>query len=52
MARPIKNTPIVSGKDAIRFAEKIANPRPVMREEIEQARKLYEAVKAKSKFTF
>jgi hypothetical protein len=50
MARPIKDTPIVSGKDAVRFAERMANPKRVSKEEIERARTLYEAVKAQSKF--
>ena len=28
MARPIKETPVVTGKDAKRFAEKMANLKP------------------------
>ena len=32
MARPIKDTPILRGKDAIRFEEMIANPQPVSQE--------------------
>lgn len=52
MARPIKETPIVSGKDAVKFAEKMANAKPASKDEIEYARGLYEAVKAKSNFEF
>ena len=42
MARPIKETPVLTGKDAKRFAEKMANPRPVTKEEVEAAKKVYE----------
>jgi hypothetical protein len=50
MARPIKETPILKGKDAARFAEKIANPAPVSQAEKDAARRAYEAFKAISKF--
>lgn len=50
MARPIKETPVLRGKDAIRFAERIANPVPVSKAEREAARKAYEAFKAISTF--
>ena len=33
MARPIKETPVVTGKDAKRFAEKMANLKPESKEE-------------------
>lgn len=46
MARPISPTPVVSGKDAVRFAERLANPKSASKEEIERARLIYEAVKA------
>mgnify|MGYP006962768694 CR=1 FL=1 len=32
MARPIKETPVVTGKDAKRFAEKMANLKPESKE--------------------
>lgn len=35
MARPIKYTPELSGKDAVRFETLISNPRPVPNEEKE-----------------
>lgn len=52
MARPIKETPVVTGKDAVRFAKRMANPNPAFKMEIEHARKIYEAVKANSNFSF
>jgi hypothetical protein len=50
MARPIKETPILTGKDALRFAEKTASPNPVSQAEKDAARKAYEAFKAISTF--
>ena len=51
MARPIKETPVLTGKDAKRFAEKMANPRPVTKEEVEAAKNVYEKFKAIASFT-
>ncbi|MDE6291545.1 MAG: hypothetical protein K2M16_08435 [Muribaculaceae bacterium] len=50
MARPIKETPVLRGKDAMNFAHHIANPAPVSNAEKEAARKAYEAFKAISTF--
>ena len=50
MARPIKETPVLRGKDAEVFARRIANPTPVSQAEKEAARKAYEAFKAISTF--
>lgn len=50
MARPIKETPVLTGKDAERFAERIAHPTPVSKEEREEARKAYEFFKSISTF--
>jgi len=50
MARPIKETPVLRGRDAENFAKRIATPPPVSREEKEAARKAYEAFKAISTF--
>ncbi len=50
MASPIKETPVLKGKDAVRFAERTANPTPVSQSEKEVARKAYEAFKAISTF--
>ena len=51
MPRPIKETPLRTGKAANRFAEKMANPRPVTKEEVEAAKKVYEKFKAIASFT-
>ena len=50
MARPIKETPVLKGKDAENFAKRMANPAPVSKAEKEEARKAYEAFKAISTF--
>lgn len=50
MARPIKETPVLRGKDAAAFAERIAHPAPVSKAEKEAARRAYEAFKAISTF--
>jgi alkanesulfonate monooxygenase SsuD/methylene tetrahydromethanopterin reductase-like flavin-dependent oxidoreductase (luciferase family) len=50
MARPIKETPVLKGRDARRFAAKIANPVPISKEEREKAEKLFEALKKRANF--
>ena len=50
MARPIKETPAVFGKDAERFEKLISNPLPASEEEKERARKAYEIMKSISNF--
>ena len=50
MARPIKDTPVVTGKDAVKFAERLANPTPETKEEKVAAKRAFEAVKAISTF--
>ncbi len=50
MARPIKETPVLYGKDAQRFEEIISQPRPVSTAEKERARKAYEMMKSISNF--
>ena len=52
MARPIKETPVVTGKDAKRFAEKMARLKPESKEEKKKKKKVYEKFKAISAFTF
>ena len=52
MARPIKETPVVTGKDAKRFAEKMAHLKPESKEEKEAAKKVYEKFKAIAASTF
>ena len=50
MARPIKETPVLTGKDARVFEEKINNPREVSQEEIEAACESYEKIKSIATF--
>lgn len=50
MARPIAPTPVLTGKDAERFAERLKNPPHVSDAEREEARKAYEALKAIATF--
>lgn len=52
MARPIKETPVVTGKDAKRFAEKMTHLKLESKEEKEAAKKVYEKFKAITTFTF
>lgn len=52
MARPIKETPVITGKDAKRFAEKMAHLKPESKEEKEAAKRVYEKFKAIAAFTF
>lgn len=47
MARPIKETPTLYGEDARRFAYAVEHPKPVSAEEVQRARAIYLAVKAK-----
>lgn len=50
MARPIKETPILTGKDAIRFEERMRQVESLTREQrAENTRKLKEAVKEAKK---
>lgn len=46
MARPIKETPELHGKDAERFERLMSQPRPASDEERERARRAYEVMKA------
>lgn len=42
MAKPIKETPILTGTDAEIFAYSVGHPRPVTTEEVERAMAVYE----------
>lgn len=46
MARPIKETPVLTGKDAERFAYAVANPRPISREEVLRAQDVFRRLQA------
>ena len=50
MARPIKETPILKGKDAERFVWHIENPTPVSEAEVLRAKRTYERFKSISNF--
>lgn len=50
MARPIKETPELFGRDAVRFEKMISQPKPVSKEEKDRARKAYEVMKSISNF--
>jgi hypothetical protein len=43
MANPIKETPVLYGEDARRFAERIANPIPETPERMAEMRQNYES---------
>ena len=48
MARPIKETPVLRGKDAEMFRWYMEHPNPASRERIERARATYEYFKRNS----
>lgn len=52
MARPIKETPTLRGKDARTFEKKINNPRTITREEIKAARESFDRVMSIAKLAF
>ena len=51
MARPIKETPTLKGKDARVFEGKVKNPRTVSKEEVQAARASYDRIKSIAKFS-
>lgn len=50
MARPIKDTPELFGKDAERFENIISNTQAVSKSEKERAKKAYEMMRSISNF--
>lgn len=52
MAKPIKETPILTGSDAERFAYAVEHPRTVSREEVLRAKAVYERLSSKAGFAF
>ena len=50
MARPIKDTPIISGKDEERFLKAMENIVPISKERREEIKKTYEWFKKAAKF--
>ena len=52
MARPIKETPVLKGKDAERFRYNMEHPTPVSADEVTRARETYERFKSIATFAF
>lgn len=50
MARPIKETPILFGKDAKRFTEAMKNVKPASEEEKKRVKSAYDRLKAIATF--
>lgn len=50
MARPIKETPVLRGKDAERFEERLKHPHPANDKERQAAKEAYEKFKSISTF--
>jgi hypothetical protein len=50
MARPIADTPVLRGKDAVRFMERMENVKPISKEERAKMKADYEWVKSIAKF--
>lgn len=44
MALPIKETPILTGKDADEFRKRMENPGSVSKEEYERAKEVYDEI--------
>lgn len=51
MARPIKETPALTGKDAERFLLEVADAKPVGEETKQHAKNVFERFKAIATFT-
>jgi len=52
MARPIKETPVVYGKDAVRILKEIENPVPFSKERIDEIRQAGEWYEQQRKIGF
>jgi hypothetical protein len=50
MARPIKDTPIISGEDARRLTEAMENVVPISKERREKMKEAYEWFKSRATF--
>ena len=50
MARPIKSTPVLTGKDSRRFVKAMENVQKISPEEREEQRQAYEWFKRAAKF--
>ena len=52
MSKPIKETPILIGSDAERFAFAVEHPQAVSREDVLRAKAVYERLSKKNSFEF
>lgn len=52
MAKPIKETPVLTGDDAVRFRKAVEDVVPVSEEEKREARAIYEKVMKNNKILF
>ncbi|MDR0829905.1 MAG: hypothetical protein LBN95_07320 [Prevotellaceae bacterium] len=52
MARPIADTPILRGQDALRFMEAMENVKQVSKEKLESIEKSYQLFKSRATFPF
>ena len=50
MAQPIADTPILTGKDALRFMLAMANVKPISKKDREQMEKDYQLAKSRANF--
>jgi len=50
MAQPIADTPVLTGMDALRFMEAMADVKPISKEQREEMRRDYEFVKSRATF--
>ena len=50
MAQPIAETPTITGKDALRFMQAMANVKPISKKDREQMKKDYQFVKSRATF--
>lgn len=51
MAKPIGETPVLYGEDAVRFLNEMENVKPASNEEKERVRKAYEMMKEIATFS-
>jgi hypothetical protein len=50
MARPIKETPVLTGEDARRFEQRMKDHKPLPKKEVERMEKSYQLFKQNAKF--
>ena len=50
MAQPIADTPILTGKDALRFMQAMANVKPISKKRKEEMKRDYELAKSWATF--